>query len=350
MKFVMYQDCLSPHQLPLARELVKLLGADNFRYVYRDDDLGDRVGLGWEHDATEPWAIHIGSHLEEAQGLIENADILLMMFRDVGLMARRAAKGLMTLYDSERWLKPIPFCGVHFPGRVRLLLPRYRKMVKKFIATASADPNFRYLPIGPWAANDMAYLGLSREKMIPWGYFVDSGHPELRKPRLEGGALRILWVGRMLRLKRVDTIIRAVRENVRREVALTLVGDGPEKPRLQKMAQGLPVTFLPSQPIEKIRELMREHDVFVFASNGFDGWGAVVSEAVEEGMAVLGTRETGASAAILPESNLFPCGDYRALAEKLSHPIPRVPVGPWSAAEAAKRLLREVKLEYWGYG
>lgn len=105
------------------------------------------------------------------------------------------------------------------------------------------------------------------------------------------------------------------------------------------MAEGLPVRFLPSQPIAKIREIMREHDVYVFASNCFDGWGAVVSEAVEEGMKVLGTYETGAAATILPESNLFHCGDYKTLAKKLMGEIPVVPIGAWSARRAAERMI-----------
>lgn len=341
MKIGFLTNIVSPHQVPLAKELVRQVGVENFLYVYSEPFHEERAKLGWQSSVE---GLIIRPLDAESRDWLEGADFVYTTNRDFELMEYRLAAGRTTYYMSERWFKPIPIGRFYFPGSIRLLVPSYRRMCRRFVRLFD-NPKFRYCAFGPWAKCDMMTIcrklagQTNEEKIIPWGYFVDSGHPELRKPRLEGGALRILWVGRMLRLKRVDTIIRAVRENVRREVALTLVGDGPEKPRLQKMAQGLPVTFLPSQPIEKIRELMREHDVFVFASNGFDGWGAVVSEAVEEGMAVLGTRETGASAAILPESNLFPCGDYRALAEKLSHPIPRVPVGEWSAAHAAQKLL-----------
>ncbi len=186
-------------------------------------------------------------------------------------------------------------------------------------------------------------------------------------------------------MKRVDTIILAAREIVKESlrrrsgntqttsscasplassslhskaahsavvpIKLTLVGDGPERERLRKLAERVNsavrlrastspiITFLPSQPIAKIREIMREHDVYVFASNCFDGWGAVVSEAVEEGMKVLGTYETGAAATILPESNLFHCGDYKTLAKKLMGEIPVVPIGDWSARRAAERMI-----------
>lgn len=83
---------------------------------------------------------------------------------------------------------------------------------------------------------------------------------------------------------------------------------------------------------------MRDHDILAFSSNALDGWGAVVSEALEEGMRVIGTRETGAAAAMLPESCLYSCGDWRELEKKLQVGLPYVGIGNWTAAGAAERL------------
>ena len=95
MKFVQYQDCKSPHRLPLARELVHRLGVDNFRYVYRDADQSARAAMGWNMAGTdEPWQLLIVSHPEEARELIENAEVLLTGMRVIDLFERRAAKGL----------------------------------------------------------------------------------------------------------------------------------------------------------------------------------------------------------------------------------------------------------------
>jgi glycosyltransferase involved in cell wall biosynthesis len=86
---------------------------------------------------------------------------------------------------------------------------------------------------------------------------------------------------------------------------------------------------------------MREHDVYVLSSNGYEGWGAVVSEALEEGMAVIGTHEAGSSATILPESNLFHAGDWRRLKELLERDVERVGIGEWTAKSAAGVLLTQ---------
>lgn len=245
-----------------------------------------------------------------------------------------------------------------------MFAPSYRRIAKQFVRWINSDPNARCLTIGPWAKKDMLQIGVDESKIVPWGYFVapsaqQSNDRAIGQPVMpkwcDGGSndLKILWVGRMVYLKRVDTIIRAVREVAKRDqggqraARLTLVGDGPEKPRLKILAKDLPVTFMPVQPIDKIREIMREHDVFVFASSARDGWGAVVSEALEEYMVVLGTNETGASATMLTAEWQFHAGDWRRVAILLERCVEMKRtgtlrgrgIGEWSASRAAERLL-----------
>lgn len=184
-------------------------------------------------------------------------------------------------------------------------------------------------------------------KLRMWGYFVAPGTPSLRG---EGGhALQIehppaaLWVGRMLDLKRVGDLARACRPRPdlkRGGILLDLYGHGPEEARLRAIAEGCDsIRFHDFVPVAQVRCLMRAHDVYVLPSNGYEGWGAVVSEALEEGMRVLATVESGAGATLLPPSNLFCAGDVEALAKKLRAPIPIVPIGEWTAEGAAEAFL-----------
>lgn len=59
----------------------------------------------------------------------------------------------------------------------------------------------------------------------------------------------LLFLGRLLAEKRPDVAIDALRILVDRglEAALWVIGDGPERPRLERLAQDLPVTFLGSE-------------------------------------------------------------------------------------------------------
>ena len=53
MKFAFFTNIISPHQMPLARELVNLLGADEYRYVYTEAEEKGRADLGWGADESE---------------------------------------------------------------------------------------------------------------------------------------------------------------------------------------------------------------------------------------------------------------------------------------------------------
>lgn len=340
MKVAFYLNVVSPHQLPLAREVIRLIGEKNFKYVYAEDFLADRKAMGWNDSDVPKWCVKGNENTPE----LMDADLVYTGIRCPELMAKRAACGKKTAYYSERWFKSIPVCGVLFPGWLRMASPRYRKMARQMVAQLN-NPLMKYLPCGPWAAKDLQRIGLKKNQMMPWGYFVEPGmYQEGRVAR--GERLRVLWVGRISQLKRVDTIIKAV-NYVGNGIELTIVGDGPDKAKIEKMAGGRLIHVLPSQPITRIREIMREHDVYVFSSNGMDGWGAVANEALEEGMYVIGTRETGASAAMLSEDALFSSGDYRRLAGLLKNCVEQKRlgllkgqgIGPWTAKKAAERLV-----------
>ena len=137
-------------------------------------------------------------------------------------------------------------------------------------------------------------------------------------------------------LKRVDNSLP--------KITLDIYGSGPEEKRLRQMAEGYEeiIKFYPPVSVGDVRKLMREHEVYVLASNGYEGWGAVVSEALEEGMRVIGTYEAGSSATMLPESCLYHSGDWRRLRELLCDQKHSEAISDWkfawNAREAALAL------------
>lgn len=378
MRFVLYTNALSEHQIPLAREIVKLVGTDNFRYIYTSKE-GQKLQ---ESNATEDWIECLP--IEKTNEWLENADVMLVGgIRPISLCERRAASGRFTFYMSERWFKPSI-------GMFRLLMPSYRRMAERFVRLLDVG-GLVYLPIGIHAARDMARLcGLlhgdlrclfrapeldferkpggrihsrdqgtgNREqdkkycldKMRMWGYYVKPSSFDALpvQEASKKSEVRALWVGRLLNWKRVDTIVRAVGEhaNLKRvdnslpKITLDIYGSGPEEKRLKRMADKYcdAINFYPLVPIDAVRKLMREHDVYVLASNAYEGWGAVVSEALEEGMKVIGTFEAGSSATILPCDCLFHVGDWNALLKLLQKDIPSVVIGEWTARYAAEVL------------
>ena len=358
MTIAYWTNSLSPHQLPLAREIVKRVGEGNYRYLYRDEPTTERRGLGWNFDSVPEWCRRA---TEDDPALMDANLVYTGGLRPLDLIARRIAAGKKTYYVTERWFKPLCVLGMNLPGKWRMFSSGYRRMAKRMVAMLN-NPLCKVLAIGPWAKKDMVELGVREEQIWDWGYFVDSSELRVKSLGLkeEAGTLKVLWVGRMQKLKHVDTIIRAVelvdshqslvvsdvpKRSTRLNISLDIYGTGPEERRLQKLSDkhGDIIKFHPPVPIDEVRKLMRGHDVYVMASDENEGWGAVVSEALQEGMRVLGTFESGASAAMLPKERLFHSGDWRALSDLIvkesKGELPACSIGDWTAEKAAERLV-----------
>jgi glycosyltransferase involved in cell wall biosynthesis len=356
MRLLQVSNIVSHHQIPLARSLVAALGPDSFRFAATHAPNPARQRLGWSCQAKDPWVLRAGERPEDQaafQQWWQDADVVLCGPRRCDLFASRLARQKLLLYMSERWWKP-PI------GMWRLAHPRFLRMALQFRRLA-ASPRFHLLAIGGHAAADMRRCGLFAGRVWQWGYFTDvPQHLPDGAPRRE--IFNVLWAGRMLGWKRVDTLVRAFAE-LRSQcpaALLTLVGDGPCRGQLERLARrlgSLPATrFESSLPAAEVRQRMRNAHVYVLPSNGYEGWGAVINEAMSEGCAVVASRAAGAAATMLQDGRnglLFTPGDWRTLAQQLrrlhdDEPLRRrlADTGRadvaalWSPRVAAERLLQ----------
>ena len=389
MKFTLLTNVPSPHRLPLARELVKHFGENEYRYIYTEELESQRHDMGWQEDCSPKWCFKGDDSSPELQ----DSTLLFSTLRTLDVFDRRLTANQLTCYGSERWFKP-----PH--GFLRMLSPAYRRMAKRFVEYLDSK-YFHYFPQGIHAARDMmriqgifhgdyscifhapkvAFEPKPGGRIIPldqaikenllspqeiewghkhgfirippehwqdikepgpwsnyhlWGYFVAPGNTTQTSP-VSTPAKKILWVGRMLDWKRVGTLIKALPASME----LDLYGHGPDETHLRRLASSKAnVHFHDFLPIEQVRELMHQHDLYVLPSDGGEGWGAVLNEALEEGMAVLASLESGSGATILPPEQLFHAGNAKELREKLSPPIPKPAIGDWTASKAAKYLVR----------
>lgn len=387
MKVLVYAGIVSPHMIPLCDKLATILGKGNMLYCATLKMLEQRLKLGWR-EVERDWIVRYDGmpSEEKIEEYAESFDVLFASEFCPKVIERFKARHKLIMYPSERWLKP-PW------GAIRFFKPSFINRAKCFASLLNGYEWFIYLPIGPYAAKDAIRIArwarfglpvltagdafsfekvpLGRflstkgenclfDKMRIWGYYVEASRkdalPVQKANKTKPHEIRVLWVGRLLNWKRVDTIVRAVGEhaNLKRvddslpKITLDVYGAGPMERQLRKMAAkyGEAIKFFPSVPIDEVRKLMREHDVYVLSSNGYEGWGAVVSEALEEGMTVFGTYEAGSSATILPEANLFHVGDWRILQKMLASVSCKTAKGltpdacalRWTAESGAKAL------------
>ncbi len=356
MTFALLTNILSPHQLPLANAIRMRIGKENYSYFYTQELPADRKAMGWPDFSKESWCHQI----DESDRRLPEVDVLLAGNRAVDVFERRNALGKKTFFAFERWFRP-PF------GFARLLHPGFFRMARRFVV-CTKSPYFILLPQGVHAARDMARLiglfsgdwrclfrapsvtfeprpggrltidGRLAERFFMWAYFVEPSRAPRRASVLAADCVNVMWAGRLLELKRADTVIRACRN--RKGLRLSVYGNGPDEKRLRRLADRADnIVFHDFLPPDELRRRLRRADVLVLSSDGREGWGAIVNEALAEGVSVLGTYEADAARTLLPETNLFHAGDEKRLCRLLSEPVSSVPLEPWVPAQAADALL-----------
>jgi glycosyltransferase involved in cell wall biosynthesis len=106
--------------------------------------------------------------------------------------------------------------------------------------------------------------------------------------------IKAVTVGRLIPLKQVDRLIEALREIP--ELGLVVVGDGPERPRLERIAQELGVSgrvyFAGQRSKKETLSLMAACDFFVLNST-HEGLPHAILEAMALGLPVIATAVGG---------------------------------------------------------
>lgn len=144
-------------------------------------------------------------------------------------------------------------------------------------------------------------MGIGRLQVVSRGVNIQQFNPQHRSQSLRQSwgageqTTVLLYVGRLSPEKNLDLVIAAYRElqveQSLRAVRLVLVGDGPERARLEKL--GSDVIFAGMQTGEALSQYYASADVFVFASQ-VETFGNVVLEAMASGLPVLAFNDAAA--------------------------------------------------------
>ena len=131
---------------------------------------------------------------------------------------------------------------------------------------------------------------------------------------------RVVFLGRLHAQKQVDTLVRAARELP--DTQVVLVGDGPERARLQRLARRLGVQarvrFLGFVPHERVAGLLRGADALALPSR-YEELGTALLEGMQAGLPIVASA-TGGISQVVDDGRtglLVPPGDPSALAAAL---------------------------------
>ena len=160
--------------------------------------------------------------------------------------------------------------------------------------------------------------------VIPDGVDLGKFRPVDRSAEPE--AVRILAIGRLIPRKGFDFLIRSLPEvmkSIGRNFCVEIVGDGPMRDQLTRLAEQVGVTqkvvFAGTVPYDQLAEKYQQADVFVLSSLA-EGMPLVVLEAMASGLPIIATRVQGMEDLVKESVNghLFPPADPSSLSQCLA--------------------------------
>ncbi len=150
--------------------------------------------------------------------------------------------------------------------------------------------------------------GWQTDKLYQFGYIIDDKDMLEKNNSFGEGNYRdtveLIFLGQCIKRKGLDILLKALKPLLGLNWFLTIIGEGREKASLLKLANDLGISekikFFQGLRHKDAMRLLAGSDLLVLPSR-FDGWGAVVNEALMLGVPVICSDKCGA-ADLLEES------------------------------------------------
>ena len=266
-------------------------------------------------------------------GLVGGATLI---WRQARVLARLRATEQLDIVHAQwwipggvsAWLAGRPFV-VTLHGMDVVLLEQSR------VARRVAAPVLRAAALVTAVSSDLArraarVVNLNPERIVVQPMPIDPGW--FAGASAGGGG--VVTVGRLTARKRIPLLLEALARlrAAGRSLPLTIVGDGVERPALERrvaeLGLGGQVRFLGELPPARVREAIEQADVFAFPALG-EGLGLAAVEALLCGIPVVAARDGGGVCDVVPERGAGRLVDpsaeaiARAIEELISDPDAR---------------------------
>ena len=342
MNWTFWLNIVSPHLSPIARALASTPG--HTVTVVAENELPEqRRATGWHTPDCAPASV-----------LIKPTDtqVARVIAGDPHQPSVHLVCGLPDVALNRRVLPLLPRTGA-LVGLVSETADNrgaagFARKLKYRFERHQIEQNIDFLlAMGQLGVRWFVSAGYDASRIFPFAYVterpVSTKEPceELLQPVSATRPLRILYLGRILRLKDGVTAIRALQGLSSSRWQFEVVGDGPDQERWKKAAADSGVAerirFRPAVDNRLVGNLFEQADLLLLPSRK-DGWGAVVNEALMSGVPVICSNNCGA-ADLLREpwrGSVFHAGSVESLRNVLRRWIEHGP-----RTEESSRRLRD---------
>jgi len=293
-RLVFWEPNVSPHKVLLFKAIKKLCPHVDLVLVAQASISNDRKAMGWATPLadgyTEIVAPDVATCRKVARECPNDSFHVFSGMRHVECIV----EGLRVVreVESKFALMSEPRVNEGIRGALRFL----QSLITEGSLRRNATCVFAIGRNGPsWFTS----VGYSKNKVFPFAYFIDQLASESIEQTNPRAALRIGYLGRIVRAKGIFTLLDAFAMFTKTEAVLVLAGPvAEEASTIESAAIRCPgtVKFVGPIPMATVASFLSGLDVLVLASiTKDDGWGVVVTEALMIGLPVVATTCVGAS-------------------------------------------------------
>jgi len=319
MKLVFWQNVISPHQSYVIRNL-------SYYYevvlIFELEMYPDRIRQGWEIPSLgNVELVNINNKLR-VDDLVDNSSNCHHIFN-----------GILSYSSFRHYFKKIvkwQKVSIISESPIQLGIKKNLRFLKyKYLAFRYDDKIANIFAMGDLGVRWFMKTGFSSEKIHKFGYTIEvaslNTSTHLSNPRRHDNICNLVFVGQLIERKGIDNLINTLCMVGRKNWVLNIFGDGPQKKKLinKIRSQNLESNFVfhGSQSNSTILQYLFNCADYLVLPSRFDGWGAVVNEALSCGVKVITNHECGASCLIIDDlwGHIYNQSDRVSLYNTLNH-------------------------------
>ena len=269
------------HQLPVADEFYSHLVKD-YHYIATEPLPDWLIKGGYDPSLDRPYITRTYSSDEEmakARKFIDESDVVIVGDAPVDWAKHRMKEGKVTFFYSERIFRNgVPW--LHLPKTAITHYLKYGRYKHAYMLCASA-----------FTASDYAKTGCFIGKTFKWGYMTAVENFVEASPRMfpQKEPTPLMWCARFLLLKHPDLPVMLA-ERLKKKgysFVINMFGSGEQfdntKALINRLGVEDCVNLCGNRPNPEILQAMRHHAIFLFTSDRYEGWGAVLNESMANG-------------------------------------------------------------------
>lgn len=286
MKYIFWQNVISIHQSAFIKALAErhdvTLVAEQTLDKQRLNEKWSIPSMGKAKVVLSPQRDEICRliGINEAHHIFSGINAFPMVYEAFKLAVKHKA-------EISVFVEPYEWEGIK--GFLRLMMYRYLNMrygrhIKHLFAT------------GDMGVKCYNRAGFPKERIHQWGYFTEVNTPLPQSSSEDRGRkVRLIYVGRLDHNKNILPLLEQFDQFKAHVDCFTIVGDGELLDDVKRIAEKHPEIIIRGRlNNSEAHLLMATHDYLILPSL-YDGWGAVVNEALSAGTRVLCSEACGAS-------------------------------------------------------